>query len=917
MRSLHHRFVALPALALAFVHAQVVDDFSAGGWTQFPSTPGTMSVAPGALQLRDSPEPPAWITAGKTFTVDFEQTPWFLVRVASVSDRGTIKLIRREPYDKREALDIDRPGLYAVDMRTRFGWRGAAPVETCLYAIGDGETITYEFVRFAAALTPEEETLIRDRDSGGNTKLDVGAFEAVPLFSSCSYYFASPARPALAVRYRRQGVGWQAAFEPMYAPEDGMYRGSIVDLAEDTPYELQITDGEGAVLAQQAFRTWTGDVPVARTVVLDEKTFDGRLRIGEAGTPDGWIRYTAAPGFVLRNDRAGPLIELDQARYVLLEGLTLRGGLKEAVSVRKCECVRIVNCDIAGWGRVGTQRFDLDGKYYTAEGAAINWDSAILVARSVGTVIERCWIHDPVNTANPWYYSHPAGPQAVGIDKPRSTVLRYNDFIGSDPHRWNDAVEGAGNFHLDGGFHRDADIYGNLMCFANDDALEIDGGQTNVRVFLNHMEGCLCGVSIQGCMSGPSYVYRNLLAHMADERGVGGQTIKTSSHANGPSAVSFLFHNTCAGRSSDLRLVENLRIVAKNNIFGGRNAILGRAGSPRSECDGNLLSTGAADDEPHGILGQPAFRDPDGGLYDLLPDSPARGRGLALDNFAVRNDDGTVDLGAIPFGSDLVLPMRPIPVFLDRCRLAFSVRDGEPAAAATVTASVRDEDFSSRFRIARNDAFDWFEVAPAEGILESGRTQTFVVTPVPARMGNRHTLRGAFLIRLESGYSRPVMVYAETGARTPLQPSRRGVWVTYLEAETPSGGRACDVVADATASGGSCIRLDGPTDAAPAEYRFRVPAAGTYFVVMRVRSEEPVGNHDSMLFGVDDGPLEPFQARSAATWVWSLAAHNRRQSLTCLQPFGLSAGEHVVKLAPREPIHIDRIAVTDNPSMFE
>ena len=53
-----------------------------------------------------------------------------------------------------------------------------------------------------------------------------------------------------------------------------------------------------------------------------------------------------------------------------------------------------------------------------------------------------------------------------------------------ESYRWNDAIEGGGNFHVDGGFNRDADIYGNLMCFANDDAVEIDGGQTNVRVFL-------------------------------------------------------------------------------------------------------------------------------------------------------------------------------------------------------------------------------------------------------------------------------------------------------------------------------------------------------------------------------------------------------------------------------------------------
>ena len=350
-----------------------------------------------------------------------------------------------------------------------------------------------------------------------------------------------------------------------------------------------------------------------RRLSLMRPTFAGHLTIRDKGSPDGWIKYTARDGFVLKNDRTGPLLELYKAKYVILEGLTLRGGLKEAVSITKCEHVRVVNCDIAGWGRIGTQRFDLDGKYYTEQGRAINWDSAILVRRSTGTVVERCYIHDPVTTANPWYYSHPAGPQAVGIDKPSSTVIRYNDFIGSDLHRWNDAIEGAGNYHVDGGFNRDADIYGNLMCFANDDAVEIDGGQTNVRVFLNKFEGCLCGVSIQGCMSSPSYVFRNLLVNMGDENGVGGQTIKTSSYANGKSAVSFIFNNTCYGDSSDLSLPHNLRIVAKNNIFAGRSAISGRTRSPQSECDYNLLPTGEEGDEEHGILGAPGFVDPEAG----------------------------------------------------------------------------------------------------------------------------------------------------------------------------------------------------------------------------------------------------------------------------------------------------------------
>jgi len=910
--------IVLAALAMsnAASHAQVADDFSEGGWTAFVSTPGKMSVDTGRMRLEDETGPPDWITASKTFTVDVDKTPLFVVKVLAASDRGTVKLIRKDPYDKRVAVEIDRPGLYAVDLRRRFGWQGVAKVETCLYANGEEENITYEYVKYTQRLTQQEEDLIQNRAAGGNVRLDVSPFEVVPLFNTCSFYFKSPSRPGLAVEYRREGGAWLRACEPVHVKEDGMFRGSIVDLDEDTPYELRITAANGDVLAQQAFRTWCSHVAIGKTIVLDETTFPGQLNITESGSPGGWIKITGKKGFVLRNDRTGPLIELYKAKYVIIEGLTLRGGLQEAISIRRCENVRVVNCDIAGWGRIGTQRFDRDGKYYTERGSAINWDSAILVSKSVGTVVERCYIHDPVNTANSWYYSHPAGPQAVGMDKSRSTVLRYNDFIGSDKHRWNDAVEGAGNFHLDGGFNRDGDVYGNMMCFANDDALEIDGGQTNVRVFLNKFEGCLCGVSIQGCMSGPSYVFRNLLVNMGDKRGLAGQTIKTSSHANGPGAVSFIFGNTCYGESRDLSLPHNLRIVAKNNIFAGKSAIGGRTRSPQSECDYNLLSTGEAGDEEHGILGKPDFVDANAGLFALRETSDAVGQGVAIDNIAP-GENGRPDIGAIPFRSDLVLPVRPIPVNLDRYQLAFSVADVKSAQPKSVSAVVRDEAFSGRYRIAKNGAFDWFHVTPETGVLESGKTLTFVVTPRSEKMTERTLYKGAFLVRLENGYSRPVTVYAKTDVVPEAKPEREGVWVTYAEAETLADGKGYDTVVDPSASGGKCILLVGPAKEDPVEYRFSVPKTSKYFVLLRVKSDEPIGAHDSIYFGVDNEPLDGAQLRSATSWSWSMAAHNRQMSLICLQAFELTAGEHVLKLAPRESMYVDLVAITDNPEMFD
>jgi hypothetical protein len=908
--------VGILALPLALTHAEVIDDFSQGGWALFDSTPGRITAEPGRLYLQDAEGDPSWVTASKAFTVDVDTTPFFLVKVAEASDRGTVKLIRQEPYDKQVAIEIDRPGLYAIDMRDRFGWHGSAKIETCLYAIGDEEEITYEYVKFAEQLSEKDQTLIKERDSGGNIRLNVPDFSAVPLFCSCSVYFRSPKPAALDMLYRKPGGEWLKAFPPAYFAEDGMYRGSIVDLEEGTAYEMKLTGGDGGVLAQTDFTTWSSEVPVAKTIVLGEDSFSGHLAIEESGTPEGWIKYTARPGFVLSNNREGPLLELSKVRYVILEGLMLRGGLQQAIALRRCDHVRIVNCDIAGWGRIGTQRFDLDGKYYTDDGAAINWDSAILVSRCTGTVIERCYVHDPVSTANSWYCSHPAGPQAVGMDKPQSTVLRYNDFIGSDLHRWNDAIEGAGNFDVDGGFNRDADIYGEFHCFANDDAIELDGGQTNVRAFDNKFEGCLCGVSIQGCMSGPSYVFRNLLVNMGDEYGVAGQTIKTSSYANGQSAVSYIFNNTCFGPSSDLALVGNLRIVARNNVFAGRSAIHGRQRSPQSECDHNLLSTEEDVRDPHGILGQPDLVDPASGLFAPSEASQAVGHGAPIDNFAPATD-GQVDMGAVPYGSDVVLPRRPIPVYLDRYQLGFSVAGAAAPASQTLTATVRGQRFSSSYKIAKNSAFDWFTVTPDEGTLKSGTETQFTVSVIPDRMTTRKVYRGAFLIRLASGYSRPVTVYAQTDYTPPMKPSREGVFVEYIEAEEPSGGSPYDVAADATASGGKCALVAGADSRPPAEYRFTVPQAGSYEVLMRARSDEPVGSHDAVGFRIDDGPVGRATLRSDTSWVWSMAAHNDQQRLTCLQPFRLTAGEHVLALAPRESVHVDLIAVTDDPRVFD
>jgi hypothetical protein len=271
-RLLSSTIISLTML-VATGYAEVIDDFSEGGWTRSASTPGKVSTEKGKLHLEDGRESPGWITVSKTFYIDVDKMPFFVVKVLAASDRGTVKLIRKEPYGKRVAIEINRPGLYALDMHSRFGWQGSVAIEVCLYAIGDKEQITFEYVKFAEQLTQQEQNLIGNRTAGGNVRLDVAPFEIVPLFNACSFYFKSPSRDSLAVFYHKKGSPWLIAYAPVYVKEDDMCRGRIVDLDEDTPYELRITAANGSVLAQKEFRTWSSQVLVGRTITLDDTTF--------------------------------------------------------------------------------------------------------------------------------------------------------------------------------------------------------------------------------------------------------------------------------------------------------------------------------------------------------------------------------------------------------------------------------------------------------------------------------------------------------------------------------------------------------------------------------------------------------------------------------------------------------------------
>ncbi|WP_294435543.1 right-handed parallel beta-helix repeat-containing protein [uncultured Victivallis sp.] len=752
----------------------------------------------------------------------------------------------------------------------------------------------------------------------------------VPLFRGCSYYWRGEASGTVTPFFRAiDSTRWSAGIPPVHDRDRKEYRGSIVHLEEDRAYEFELRDAKGKLLpgSRGTFRTWKSAVPVARTVVLDESNFDGHLEITAKGRPDGWIRYTAKPGFVLTNprqaankektvahDNSDAMINLRNAEYILIDNLTVRGGMSHVIHVENSSHIRIANCDIAGWGRVGVQRFDRNGRFFPVgvpvpeDYYGINFDAAIHLKNSANVVIERNYIHDPLSRANSWLYAHPAGPEAVAVQMVRNTVLRYNDFIGSDEHRFNDAVEGMGNFHPQGGFNTDAEIYGNFMIFCNDDNIELDGGQQNVRCFRNRFEGALCGVSIQGCMTGPSYLYENLTSEMGDEQGTTQLILKTASRRSGKYAASYVFNNTFSGKGKGTDVLEHHRLILYNNIFDGAGNRIAHADRPTAELACNLLPDGPA----------PRFLDAARGRYELAADSPARGRGKEIPNFT---GPGPVDIGAFQSASPAPLPERPLPVRLDCGKIRFKA--GE--TFAKVTAKGTGSGFSGRYRIAKNHDFDWFTVTPDSGTLKSGDQVTFTIQTRPERFRERPLMHGAFLIRFEDGLSRPVSVYAETGWEMPLKPHKPGDVAIYLNPEKADKKKKFPRVDPARGpEEDGCVEF--PARARPEqagspyllEFEFEVPKEGYYGLFVRADVPSPAGAHDSFFYAFDDQPMifggfaEARSGRKRWYMVGQSSGHQETRSA-----FHLTRGRHKLRISPRESTRIGLIAVTDNHYAFE
>ena len=635
---------------------------------------------------------------------------------------------------------------------------------------------------------PDGMNKVMDKAMATVVTISTQRFECRPTYENCSVYLTKPQaqreqQQTVRLTYRQAGKqDWQEAFPMVYVPQEGAWRGSIFFLEENCDYEarVEIQGTENEVLTQ-SFRTRNSQVPIARTIELSPENFSGELVISESGTAEGYIRYTMRPGAVLLGQRElnGAVIRVDNAKYLVFDGLVIKGNMaKHCLYLDNAEEIIVRNCEFSDFGRSDYVRDYRLGGSWTYKGNVVGWEGGIFLRTVLNVLLERNYVHSPSSASHSWFYSHPNGPEAVFLDRCRGgVVLRYNDLVGSDKRRWNDTIEGSGNGSIDGGIGRDADVYGNLFAFANDDSIEIEGMEMNVRLYLNRFEGSLCGVSTGCCRLGPSYQFRNLYYRLGDENARFSAPFKNGMGNQGYGSI-FILSNTVF--SPGLRsgfsgfhaqppqgemALTNPKAYTRNNILSCQDEFFGRDWFVwNTDIDADLLDLGDAGKMParkekllaagkqlRGIWAAPQYLDAANGFFALRPDSPGYNAAVALPNLSTRH------VGAFQDDGIEFLPYRPIPVRSDRYEVFFA--DEKATLQQQFKITVSGSAHESAFRVHTND--DFFSVSPESGVFRSGETQVFTVTLHPEKMEKPQMFRGMILLRQSDGYSCPVSVYAD------------------------------------------------------------------------------------------------------------------------------------------------------------
>ncbi|MBR5162109.1 MAG: hypothetical protein IKW80_10810, partial [Thermoguttaceae bacterium] len=187
-------------------------------------------------------------------------------------------------------------------------------------------------------------------------------------------------------------------------------------------------------------------------------------------------------------------------------------------------------------------------------------------------------------------------------------------------------------------------------------------------------------------------------------------------------------------------------------------------------------------------LSDKLFLNESSGRFQLKTNSPAFGKGKAVQNFAARS---SVSIGAIDKIGVESIPFRPVPFDTSVQTVVLSANSDASTDKAEIKILVKGTGYSDSFQIVQPDAADFFTVTPQSGTLKSGQTTTLTVRVNPAGVKQARRYTSAFAIRTPSGFSRVVSVTVDSreNARLLAQARKDAVYASSIS-KNPDGGVA-------------------------------------------------------------------------------------------------------------------------------
>ena len=307
-------------------------------------------------------------------------------------------------------------------------------------------------------------------------------------------------------------------------------------------------------------------------------------------------------------------------------------------------------------------------------------------ARISQIVVQDNVIRLPRGCANPWKEGHPLGPQAISfVETEGNHVIRYNALTSDDAHRYNDVVGGGWNAGPRGAPYRDSDIYGNLVSHDNDDGIEAEGQNINVRIWGNLIADTFVGIALAPVIAGPCYVFRNVITRYE------GAAFKLGGGDRKGNGALYLYHNAIYSARPRADAYAGWggkglfkHLAARNNIVSVNGYVLyDTRREPTTSYDydllhaldperfikwgGTRLSLKQAQEElgfwKHGVTGDPCFADPARGDFTLRKESPAVDRGVTIPGFNDGFQGSAPDIGPFELGqAPTTYGPRPRPV---------------------------------------------------------------------------------------------------------------------------------------------------------------------------------------------------------------------------------------------------------------